>query len=534
MAGSRNRSYGTIVRFECEPGYHRKGVPVIVCTSVGQWSGLPPVCERARCPTMPEIKNGFISNNEAEREIRFGDELRVFCNRGFKLEGHSIIKCSSNQSFSNVPSCMDIDECSPGNSACDLASTKCTNTDGGFFCKCKEGFEPNLNCRPVSDLGLSTGAIPDSYIRVSSTESGYKKSDIRLDTSQRTANNNGWCGAVSRVGENWAQIDLKAPIVIRGFRIQSVQRLDGSQAYPVTVRLQYTDDLTDLFRDYSDISGRPVQFRLAPNGGSGLSIVNLPIPLEARYIRIVIMDFAVAPCMRLELMGCTRQDCIDVNECGDRHGGCDHRCVNSPGGFACQCNVGYELFVTNGTAGFFIPTSETGLRDGDQYRINKTCVAKQCPNLRAPDNGKLLNTQESFHYNDVATFNCDFGYVMKGSRALHCGQNGLWNGTAPECYYAQCLALQNDVSQGLKLEYDSIENNLVPYLSKANVSCHETGRPLRGTALANRRQCVYDPREGKSDFHMSGSLPSCPKLNCGKPSDTTGASYGFYVDTHFK
>src|SRR5699024_1330544 len=99
--------------------------------------------------------------------------------------------------------------------------------------------------------GLSTGAIPDSFIRVSSTESGYKKADIRLDTSQRTAISNGWCGAIPRVGENWVQVDLKAPVVIRGFRIQSVQRLDGSQAYPLTVRRQYADDLTELFRDYS-------------------------------------------------------------------------------------------------------------------------------------------------------------------------------------------------------------------------------------------------------------------------------------------
>lgn len=534
MAGSRNRSYGTIVRFECEPGYHRRGVPVIVCTSVGQWSGLPPTCERARCPTMPSIRNGFISNADADRDIRFGDELRVLCNRGYKLDGHSILKCGANQSFANVPSCVDIDECSPGASVCDLASTTCTNTDGGFFCKCKSGFDPNLQCRPVSDLGLSTGTIPDSSIRVSGTESGYQKANLRLDISQRLANSNGWCGAVPRVGENWVQVDLKAPVVIRGFRIQPVQRFDASQAYPVTIRLQYADDLTDLFRDYSDVSGRPVQFRLAPNGGSGLSIVNLPIALEARYIRILIMEFVVAPCMRFELMGCTRQDCIDLNECHENNGGCAHRCVNSPGGASCHCHVGHELYTTNGTAGFFIPSTETGTRDGDLYRINKTCVPKQCPQLQAPENGKLLNTAKSHHYNDVVSFNCDFGYVMTGSRSLYCGPNGMWNSTAPECHYAQCFAQQDDASQGLRLEHESIENKLVPYLSRSNVTCQETGRPHRGTALASRRQCVYDPREGKPDFWMSGAPPTCPKVDCGKPTDSTGATYGFYVDTLYK
>lgn len=54
---------------------------------------------------------------------------------------------------------------------------------------------------------------------------------------------------------------------------------------------------------------QPVDFRLTHNGGSGLSIVSLPQPIEARYIRVLIMDYVGAPCIRVELMGCTRQDC---------------------------------------------------------------------------------------------------------------------------------------------------------------------------------------------------------------------------------
>lgn len=38
------RSYGTIVRYECEPGYARSGHPVILCMSNGTWSGSVPVC----------------------------------------------------------------------------------------------------------------------------------------------------------------------------------------------------------------------------------------------------------------------------------------------------------------------------------------------------------------------------------------------------------------------------------------------------------------------------------------------------------
>lgn len=67
---------------------------------------------------------------------------------------------------------------------------------------------------------------------------------------------------------------------------------------------------------------------------------------------------------------------IDINECLDKNGGCDQRCINSPGSYNCLCNVGYELYTRNGTSNFYIPESESGTKMGDLYSINKTCVRK--------------------------------------------------------------------------------------------------------------------------------------------------------------
>jgi hypothetical protein len=69
----------------------------------------------------------------------------------------------------------------------------------------------------------------------------------------------------------------------------------------------------------------------------------------------------------------------------------------SPGSFNCQCGVGYDLYAENGTAGFFIENGETGLRDGDLYRLNKTCVPKMCPKLAAPENGVMLTVEVNHH-----------------------------------------------------------------------------------------------------------------------------------------
>ena len=531
------RSFGTIIRFECDSGYYRIGVPVIHCDTNGEWSSPPPLCEKVQCSILPDIPNGFIV--DSKKKYFFSDEARVQCHRGFKLEGKSSsIRCGANQTFEDVPVCKDIDECS-ATSVCDSTSTECNNTAGSFWCKCKEGFEPNLECKPATDLGLSNGIIPDTSIKASSTENGYHKNSVRLTESSR----GGWCGSIPRIGENWIQIDLKAPTVVKGFRIQPVSRLAGeaTQAYPVTVRLQKTNDLSDLFRDYSDLSGRPVQFRLAPNGGSGLSIVNLPIAFEARYVRLLVMEYVVAPCMKFELMGCSRQDCLDTNECSKNNGGCHQRCVNSAGSYSCQCNTGFDLYTRNGTAGFFIPESETGLKDGDVYQINKTCVPKQCPLLDSPKHGVMLTTKKDFHFGDLVRFRCNFGFTISGPSSLMCTSKGQWNGTVPECNHATCPAFSDDPAQGLlirSLDNQQVDSKSIPYLSNVTIGCTEEGRQLRGSASSSFRQCVYDPSAGKAisnqDYWLSGSQPSCPRVDCGKPPVTRGASYGFYADTKYR
>jgi len=206
-------------------------------------------------------------------------------------------------------------------------------------------------------------------------------------------NGDGWCGNNNEPGTNWVMIDLKAPTIIRGFRTHVVARLDGHIAYASALRIQYTDNLTDIFKEYSNPNGSTaVEFRIVE---PTLSVLNLPVPIEARYVKFKIQSYVGAPCLKLEIMGCTRQECNDINECAiaSRNGGCHQKCINSPGSYSCMCNTGYELYKGNGTAGFNLAKSETGERDGDLYQRNKTCVPIKCPSLTAPENGKILTTK---------------------------------------------------------------------------------------------------------------------------------------------
>ena len=46
------------------------------------------------------------------------------------------------------------------------------------------------------------------------------------------------------------------------------------------------------------------------------------------------------------------RQCVDINECAEASkGGCDQTCLNTPGGYQCQCGHGYQLTPDNHTCG---------------------------------------------------------------------------------------------------------------------------------------------------------------------------------------
>ncbi|XP_037349737.1 complement component C1q receptor [Talpa occidentalis] len=85
----------------------------------------------------------------------------------------------------------------------------------------------------------------------------------------------------------------------------------------------------------------------------------------------------------------SQQDCIDVDEC--QGSPCPQECVNTPGGFHCECWVGYE------------PSGEETCQDVDECARDSSPCAQNC-----------TNTEGSF------VCSCQEGYILTGEDSTQC------------------------------------------------------------------------------------------------------------------
>ena len=106
------------------------------------------------------------------------------------------------------------------------------------------------------------------------------------------------------------------------FSTLGVRRRDGKLGFPTAIRLKHSNDLADKYSEFRNTDGSPVEFRVLD--GTSMSIMNLPTPIEARFLRLNLVNFTNFPCMRLELMGCQKRSCNDIDEClEDKVGYCN-------------------------------------------------------------------------------------------------------------------------------------------------------------------------------------------------------------------
>uniref|UniRef100_A0A671WK77 CUB and Sushi multiple domains 3 n=1 Tax=Sparus aurata TaxID=8175 RepID=A0A671WK77_SPAAU len=85
-----NFTFGTVVFYDCNPGYYLFGSPVLTCQPTGQWDKPLPECIDCGHPGSPP--NGVLSGDK----FTFGSTARYSCLGGRQLKGESSRTCQLN------------------------------------------------------------------------------------------------------------------------------------------------------------------------------------------------------------------------------------------------------------------------------------------------------------------------------------------------------------------------------------------------------------------------------------------------------
>ena len=72
-------------------------------------------------------------------------------------------------------------------------------------------------------------------------------------------------------------------------------------AFASLIRLPDTKNTDDLCREYKSSERAPVEFCTPED--INITVFNLPTATDASYFRLVILDYSVVPCLRMEIMG---------------------------------------------------------------------------------------------------------------------------------------------------------------------------------------------------------------------------------------
>ncbi|KAK2514926.1 Svep1 [Columba guinea] len=150
-----NYTYGSVVYYECDPGYQLNGPTERKCQENQKWDGNEPICIPVSCRPPPVLENGRVTGED----YTFQRRTEYSCNEGFLLDGDRSRVCLANGSWSGVaPVCKAVTCPVP----LPLANGRIIGSDFGFKKEvqyhCNEGY----SLQGVSPLTCQSDGTWDS------------------------------------------------------------------------------------------------------------------------------------------------------------------------------------------------------------------------------------------------------------------------------------------------------------------------------------------------------------------------------------
>ncbi|KAB0365770.1 hypothetical protein FD754_009926 [Muntiacus muntjak] len=530
-------NFNDVVTFSCNVGYLMQGPTKAQCQANRQWSHPPPVCRVVNCSDPGIPANSKRESKIEHGNFTYGTVVFYDCNPGYFLFGSSVLICQPNGQWDKpLPECIMIDCGHPGvppNAV--LSGEKYTfGSTVHYSCAGKRTLL-GQSSRTCQLNGHWSGSQPHCSGDATGTcgdpgtpgHGSRQESDFRTKSSVRFACDTGYIlhGSEERTclsNGSWTGRQPECKAVQCGN--------PGTTANGKVFRIDGTTFSSSVIYSCVEgyiLSGPSVRQCTANGTWSGtlpnctiISCGDPGIPANGLrygddYVVGQNVSYMCQPGYTMELNGSRIRTCTTNGTWSGVMPTC--RAVTCPTppqisngrlegtnfdwGFSISyiCSPGYELSF---------PAVLTCVGNGTWSGEVPQCLPKFCGDPGIPAQGK--RDGKSFIYQSEVSFSCNSPFILVGSSTRICQADGTWSGSSPHCIEPTRTSCDNP-----GVPRHGSQNNTFGFQVGSVVQFHcKKGHLLQGSTT---RTCL-------PDLTWSGIQPECIPHSCKQPETPAHAN----------
>ncbi|NXO38057.1 SVEP1 protein, partial [Locustella ochotensis] len=513
-----NYTHGSVVYYECDPGYQLNGPTERRCQESQKWDGSEPICIPVSCSPPPVLEHGRVIGED----YTFQKHTEYSCNEGFLLDGDSSRVCLANGSWSGItPVCKAVTCSVP----LPLPNGRTTGSDFSFnkevHYHCNDGYslqgastltcqsdgtwdseaphcEPVI-CGPPEDIShgfLNGSAFTYGEFVHYICFPGY---ELHGNPLRQCLSNGSWSGSLpSCLPCLCPTPQIQNGVVLGtdfscGISVQ-FQCLEGFKLLgPSEVTCEAAGKWSSGFPRCGQIScgAPPIIPNTFINGSSSEDENTIIYTCLTGFVmrggpELTCVETGVwkKPYPSCELLSCGPPPSIPNAEVlGNTYtygSKVQYRCLE-----------GYTMATEVDAC--------TCQEDGQWSPQSISCCPKKCP---LPGNiTNVIALGNSFTVNTSITLSCVEGYTLVGASTSTCKENGVWVPPFSDdiCSPVSCGAPESP-------EHGFVVGTKYNYKDVSLYKC-DSGYELQGNA---ERTC-------QEDKLWSGTVPECRRISCGPP-----------------
>ncbi|KAM6044129.1 membrane cofactor protein-like [Chlamydotis macqueenii] len=167
------------------------------------------------------------------------------------------------------------------------------------------------------------------------------------------------------------------------------------------------------------------------------------------------------------------------------------------------CRAGYALLPD-------VSPMTTCLKNFTWSVIPKLCQVVQCPSPTIRHGREVSPRKAEYIFGHQVDFQCDLGYVLRGSQRIQCWSDGTWRPPVPYC--DRVCDSPPQIANG---QHSGLGREQFPYGLEVKYTC------VQGLSLIGD-DSIYCTSEDGENLAWSGPAPQCRVVRCPRPAVERG------------